>query len=98
MYVDNRQSAWTLVLCSTLIVVACLGPGEARGDAADTMYLTDEPGKWFCSEATGTPLAVINAGERVDFKINNCCTNTRHTVTLLIKPVASGITICPVRR
>jgi YVTN family beta-propeller protein len=66
--------------------------GAAFGrDSADTIRLTDEPGNWFCSEATGTPVSVINAGERVDFVINNCCTSTRHTVTLLIKPTASGV-------
>jgi hypothetical protein len=45
------------------------------------MNLTDEPGNWFKSEVTGTPFTVIRAGERVDFKINNCCTSTKHTVT-----------------
>lgn len=65
-------------------------PAQADG-AADTMHLTDEPGNWFRSEATGTPFTVIEAGERVDFKINNCCTSTRHTVTLLIRPEASTL-------
>ena len=60
-------------------------------DEADTMHLTDEPGNWFRSEATGTPVSIINAGERVDFRINNCCTGTRHTVTLLVKPEASTV-------
>lgn len=61
--------------------------------AADTVYLTDEPGNWFRSEATGTPLSVIDAGQRIDFKIDDCCTNTRHTVTLLIKPEGSAVTM-----
>lgn len=67
--------------------------GTALGDTADTMFLTDEPGNWFRSETTGGPLAVIRAGERVDFKIGNCCTNTRHTVTLVVKPVGSAVTM-----
>ena len=72
------------------ILVSC---GLAFADAADTMHLTDEPGNWFRSDATGTPLAVIGAGDRVDFKIGNCCTNTRHTVTLLVKPEDSVISM-----
>ncbi len=59
----------------------------------DTMHLTDEPGNWFRSDATGTPLAVIDAGDEVDFRINNCCTNTRHTVTLLVRPDGSAATL-----
>jgi len=66
---------------------------RAYGEAADTMHLTDEPGNWFRSDATGTPLSVIRPGERVDFKIDNCCTSTRHTVTLLVKPVGSAIAL-----
>jgi plastocyanin len=75
-------------------LAAFLGPAarEAAG-AADTIFLTDEPGNWFRSEATGTPLSVIDAGQRVDFKIDDCCTNTRHTVTLLIRPEGSAVTM-----
>jgi DNA-binding beta-propeller fold protein YncE len=62
---------------------------EALADSADTMFLTDEPGNWFRSQNTGSPVSVIDAGQRVDFVIGNCCTDTRHTVTLLIKPVGS---------
>lgn len=62
---------------------------SAVADSADTMFLTDEPGNWFRSQNTGTPVSVINAGDRVDFVISNCCTGTRHTVTLLVKPVGS---------
>jgi len=65
----------------------------ALGDAADTMHLTDEPGNWFRSETTGSPLSVIGAGDRIDFKINNCCTSTRHTVTLLIAPEGSTLAL-----
>ena len=52
----------------------------ADGGAVDTLNLTDEPGNWFRSEITGTPFTAIRAGQRVDFKINNCCTSTRHAV------------------
>lgn len=76
-----------------LAAVAQVGLPRALADAADTMHLTDEPGNWFRSEATGTPLSVVSAGERVDFKIGNCCTSTRHTVTLLIKPDGSAVTM-----
>ncbi|MCC6404545.1 MAG: hypothetical protein IT207_11105 [Fimbriimonadaceae bacterium] len=61
----------------------------ALGWADDTMFLTDEPGNWFKSVTTNSPLSVIDPGDEVDFKIDDCCTNTRHTVTLLVKPVGS---------
>ena len=61
----------------------------ARAD--DVMHLTDEPGNWFRSDATGTPFTTVRPGERVDFIIGNCCTSTRHTVTLLVKPVGSRV-------
>src|SRR5262245_24981801 len=70
-----------------------LAPLARPQGAADEMNLTDEPGNWFRSNATGTPVSVIHAGDRVDFKIGNCCTSTRHTVTLLVKPVGSATTI-----
>jgi YVTN family beta-propeller protein len=66
---------------------------RADGGAVDTMNLTDEPGNWFRSAATGTPFTAIRAGQRVDFKINNCCTSTRHTVTLLMKPAGSHVVL-----
>lgn len=88
--VMNRCLMGTLALAGAMIGA---GPRLALAAAADTMHLTDEPGNWFKSEATGTPLSIINAGERVDFKIGNCCTNTRHTVTLLVKPENSAISM-----
>jgi len=79
------------------ILAACFIVGVtstgALGEAADIMNLSDQPGNWFRSQATGTPLSVINVGDRVDFKIDNCCTSTRHTVTLLVKPVGSTIAL-----
>lgn len=74
------------------LVSLLLGPLLSAGEA-DTMHLTDEPGNWFRSDLTGTPVSVVAPGDRVDFVIGNCCTNTRHTVTLLVKPVASGISM-----
>ena len=83
----------TLLFSALLSIPAPAAPAPAQVDSADdTMHLTDEPGNWFKSEATGTPLSIIEAGERVDFKINNCCTNTRHTVTLLR---LGGGSLCP---
>lgn len=64
---------------------------HASGGAVDTMSLTDEPGNWFKSQLTGTPFTVIKAGERVDFEISNCCTSTKHTFTLLMKPAGSNV-------
>lgn len=82
----------TRLRTATGALLLAAGTATAR-DPGDTMHLTDEPGNWFRSEATGTPLAVINAGDRVDFVIGNCCTSTRHTVTLLVKPEGSGAAI-----
>ncbi|MCI0675848.1 MAG: hypothetical protein L0Y42_08755 [Phycisphaerales bacterium] len=79
-----------------IILLVCVGiavGNVARADSVDLMHLSDEPGNWFRSEATGTPVSIINAGERIDFKINNCCTNTRHTVTLLVRPDGSNVTM-----
>ncbi len=72
-------------------VLLLLSAGACFGDAADTIFLTDQPGNWFRSEATGTPVSIIGVGDRVDFRINNCCTGTRHTVTLLVKPEGSAV-------
>src|ERR1044071_1314718 len=86
----------SLLNCVTpvaLLGLTILIPGNvhASGGSVDTMNLTDEPGNWFKSELTGTPFTVIRAGERVDFEINNCCTSTKHTVTLLMKPTGSNL-------
>ena len=76
-----------------LLALTAVTPSRvhASGGSVDTMSLTDEPGNWFKSELTGTPFTVIRAGERVDFEINNCCTSTKHTVTLLMKPTGSNV-------
>jgi plastocyanin len=58
----------------------------------DTVQLSDEPGNWFRSEATGTPVTVIGVGGRVDF-VGGHLTNTRHTATLVIKPTGSRLTV-----
>ena len=81
-----------IVVVPMLVALEAAVP-MAGAEAADTMHLTDEPGNWFRSEATASPLAVIAAGQKVDFKIGNCCTNTRHTVTLLVKPEDSAVTM-----
>lgn len=92
----NKRNS--LLLTSTMLSLLALtavtsGSVRADGGAADTMSLTDEPGKWFRSQITGTPVTIIRAGQRVDFKINNCCTSTRHTVTLLMKPAGSRVVL-----
>lgn len=77
-----------------LLALSALAPRATYADGAvDTMNLTDEPGNWFRSKITGTPFTAIRAGQRVDFKINNCCTSTRHTVTLLMKPAGSRVVL-----
>lgn len=78
-----------LLRSSVLVLLALAAVGPAAGDTADTFFLTDDPGNWFQSEITGTPVTVLQPGDRLDFKINGCCTDTRHTATLLIKPPAS---------
>ncbi len=78
----------TLACCVVALGLVCGFAAGVRA-AADTMFLTDEPGNWFRSENTGTPLSVVDAGDSVDFAIEGCCTDTRHTVTLLIKPEGS---------
>jgi len=59
----------------------------------DTMNLNDEPGNWFRSARNGTSVTVIDPGQRVDFVIGNAFTDTRHTVTLLVKPVGSRLVL-----
>lgn len=76
----------------SFVGVVCLSivlQSTARGAAADTVYLTDRPGNWFRSQNTGTPVSVVKVGQSVDFTIDGCCTSTRHTVTLLVKPDGS---------
>jgi len=80
-------------LFTPLSLLLLAASGALTLDEADTMYLTDEPGNWFRSESSGTPVAVIDAGDEVDFRIGNCCTNTRHTVTLLVAPEGSSTAI-----
>jgi plastocyanin len=75
----------------TPLVLLAFAAEAAVADTADTYNLTDEPGNWFKSENTGTPFTVIEPGQRVDFEINNCCTSTKHTVTLLMKPTGSNV-------
>ena len=87
------SSLFSIYLSLAVLVTVAMSAPTARGDAVDTMSLTDEPGNWFKSQITGTPFTAINAGQRVDFKINNCCTSTRHTVTLLMKPTNSNVTL-----
>ena len=77
-----------------LLALSTVIANNVRADGAvDTMNLTDEPGNWFRSQITGSPVTIIRAGQRVDFKINNCCTSTRHTVTLLMKPTGSHVAL-----
>src|ERR671910_77505 len=58
----------------------------------DVMDLTDEPGNWFRSQRSGSPLSVVPVGGRVDFVAGHL-TNTRHTATLVNKPPASRLVV-----
>src|SRR5215216_2776883 len=92
---NKRNSVLLSLTTLTLLTLAAVIPTSVYGDggAVDTMSLTDEPGNWFRSQITGTPVTIIRTGQRVDFKINNCCTSTRHTVTLLMKPAGSNVVL-----
>ncbi|MBI2907991.1 MAG: hypothetical protein HYX92_10085 [Chloroflexi bacterium] len=81
------------VLLSTLTTgFAGRAVSDAIGGRTEVMFLTDEPGNWFTSERTGTPLVVVNTGDQVDFD-RGTLTGTEHTVTLLIKPTASNLVV-----
>lgn len=84
----------SILLVASLAALAPLGAAQSgSGGSSDEMHLSDEPGNWFRSETTGTPVTFVDVGDRVDFKIDNCCTNTRHTVTLIVKPVGSAVSL-----
>jgi YVTN family beta-propeller protein len=90
---EGPRSPFRHVRGGFVLALATIATGAVLADEVDTFNLTDEPGNWFKSENTGTPVTIINRNQRVDFKINDCCTNTRHTVTLLSKPVNSTVTM-----
>jgi YVTN family beta-propeller protein len=58
----------------------------------DIMQLTDEPGNWFRSERTGTPVTTLPVGGEVQFVAGHL-TNTRHTATLVARPPGSQLDI-----
>jgi YVTN family beta-propeller protein len=76
----------------TVGVVLAAVPGAAMAQTRDTMQLTDEPGNWFRSEASGTPVSTVRTGGRVDFVAGEL-TNTRHTATLVVKPIGSRLSV-----
>src|SRR5215218_7945290 len=69
-----------------------LASSSSEAGDRDTMQLTDEPGNWFRSDRTGTPVTTVPVGGRVDFEAGHL-TNTRHTATLVIKPVGSNLVV-----
>src|SRR5215216_3283557 len=73
-------------------VLFAAAPGAALAQTRDTMQLTDAPGNWFRSEASGTPVSTVRVGGRVDFVAGEL-THTRHTATLVIKPTASNLSV-----
>ena len=84
------------LVLAVLALVPLVGAGSSsvasEESTRDTMQLTDEPGNWFMSERTGTPVTLTNPGGRVDFDIGPL-TQTRHTVTLISKPPASALEV-----
>jgi len=76
----------------TVLFAAVPAAAPAQAPSRDEMQLTDTPGNWFRSEASGTPVSTVRQGGRVDFEAGEL-TNTRHTATLVIKPPASTLTV-----
>jgi YVTN family beta-propeller protein len=81
-----------LLVMIALSLQATLGPTPSSAETADRVQLTDEPGNWFRSERTGTPVTVIERGDDVQFEIGKF-TQTKHTVTLISKPTTSTLTV-----
>jgi len=77
------------VLLLPLTGAASAVPGSSD---RDTFQLTDEPGNWFRSDRTGTPVTSVNVGGRVDFEVG-ARTLTRHTATTLSKPPGSPLNL-----
>lgn len=72
---------------------AAQAPGAAPlAVSRDLMSLTDEPGSWFKSRATGKPVTFVRRGGQVKFDVGEL-TTTRHTITLLSKPPASTLEV-----
>ncbi|MBI4317786.1 MAG: hypothetical protein HY675_04790 [Chloroflexi bacterium] len=102
---NQRHKAIALVAAAGLVLssISAVLPGlpgqsdlHAEGlpadSSGDTVHLTDQPGNWFRSHQTGTPLSVVEAGGRVNFHIGSQ-TDTKHTVTLLIRPPDSNLEV-----
>jgi DNA-binding beta-propeller fold protein YncE len=86
----RRFAAGLTVIIAAGFMAGPVLPQDAT-ETTDIMRLTDQPGNWYRSITTGIPVSIIDPGERVDFRINNCCTNTKHTVTLIVKPEGSQV-------
>ncbi len=76
-----------LLMPFTGAAIALPGPSDR-----DTFQLTDEPGNWFRSDRTGTPVTSVRVGGRVDFEVG-ARTLTRHTATILSKPPGSSVNL-----
>lgn len=81
------------IIVPIILVISLLGTGAASPKKyKGTMFLTDEPGNWFKNDDTGTPVTIVNVGDRVQFD-RNTQSGTKHTVTLLIKPTGSTLEV-----
>lgn len=77
-----------IVLVLSLLTACAASPNKYEG----IMFLTDEPGNWFKSATTGTPVRVVDVGYKAQFD-RNTQSGTEHTVTLLIKPTGSNLVV-----
>jgi len=94
----NKRRPLTVLAAITIGLFAIASAAPVTGATLpptlerDTMQLTDTPGNWFRSEATGSPVTTLALGGRVDFVVGDF-TETRHTATLLIKPTTSQLQV-----
>jgi YVTN family beta-propeller protein len=86
----RTKLAVAFVAMIILVPVNGMAAASSETDNRDTFQLTDEPGNWFRSERTGTPVTTVAVGGRVDFVVGPM-TLTRHTATLFTKPPASAL-------
>ncbi|MGR3309468.1 MAG: hypothetical protein ACUZ77_01725, partial [Candidatus Brocadiales bacterium] len=93
----KRVSFLGAVMISSLFLITALSNITYAADAE--FCLNDTPGNWFTSEgqtilpaANGTPLAIIDPGQIVEFERKSpLYSDTIHTATMLIKPSGSTL-------
>ena len=58
----NRFALSSVRTAFAALGLAGLASVASSQGSTDTLHLTDEPGNWFRSEATGTPVTIVDAG------------------------------------